>query len=96
MNEFFTWQSLGTMAGSTAAVVMVTQFVKWLSGDKIKGVQVRALSFIIAFGSLMGAAFFTGTLDVSIAIITVLNAVIVTLAANGLYDGASEIKYRNE
>lgn len=91
MSDFFTWEILGTMAGATAAVTLVTQFVKWLTGGKVTGWGMRAVSFAVALAVLYAAALFTGTLDAATAVITILNAIIVTLAANGLYDGVKSL-----
>lgn len=69
MNEFFTWATLGTMAGATAAVALVVLFC---------------------------AALFTGILDAPTAVLTVLNAIIVTLAANGLFNDAKSLMNKSE
>lgn len=91
MSEFFTWSTLGTMAGATAAVTLVTQFIKWLSSGKLHGWITRAVSFTAALLVLFCAALFSGSLDASTAALTVLNAIIVTLAANGLFDGVKSV-----
>ena len=88
---FFDWGTLGTLVGATAAVTLITQFLNWLTGDKVKGWGMRAISFGVALLVLYAAAFFTGTLDAPTAAITALNAVVVTLAANGLYDNVTSI-----
>lgn len=91
MNDFFTWSTLGTMAGATAAVTLATQFIKWLFNGRLHGGVIRAVSFGVALVVLLCAAVFSGTLDAPTAVLTVLNAVIVTLAANGLFDGLKSV-----
>lgn len=92
MEGFYDWSTLGTLAGATGAVAVFTQFFNWLTGERVKGWGMRAVSFGVALVVLYAAAFFTGALDASTAAITLLNAVIVTLAANGLYDNISSIR----
>lgn len=92
MNEFFTLSTLGTMAGATTAVTLVTQFIKWLTNDKLHGWITRAVSFGVALLALFVVALATnGGMDVPTAIVTVLNAIIVTLASNGLFDGVKSV-----
>ncbi len=86
MNEFFTWDFFLTFAGATAAVTVVTQFLKFLLGDKLHDNITRLASFIVALVILELAALFTGTLTASVAVISVFNAMAVTLTANGGFD----------
>ena len=68
MNEFFTWTTLATYAGATAAVGLITQLFKGVGFiDKI---PTRITSYAIAL----------------VVLLCVINAVVVSLAANGAYD----------
>ena len=84
MNEFFTWTTLATYAGATAAVGLITQLFKGLAFiDKI---PTRITSYAIALVVLRAATFFTGGLTLEAGALCVINAVVVSLAANGAYD----------
>ena len=84
MNEFFTWTTLATYAGATAAVGLITQLFKGLGFiDKI---PTRITSYAIALVVLIAATFFTGGLTLEAGALCVINAVVVSLAANGAYD----------
>lgn len=87
MNEFLTWEFLGTFAGAATATGFLTQFVKKF----IPQVAPQLISYVIALFLLLAAAFFTGTLTVSSAVLTVMNAVAVSLAANGGYDAVKNV-----
>ena len=83
-NEFFTWAALLTYAGATLATSLVTQLIKGLGFiDKI---PTRITSYAIALVVLLAATFFTGGLTLEAGALCVINAVVVSLAANGAYD----------
>ena len=90
MNEFFTWAVLLTYAGATLATSLITQLIKGLGFiDKI---PTRITSYAIALVVLLAATFFTGDLTLEAGALCVINAVVVSLAANGAYDAVA----RNE
>ena len=90
MNEFFTWTTLATYAGATLATSLITQLIKGLGFiDKI---PTRITSYAIALVVLLAATFFTGGLTLEAGALCVINAVVVSLAANGKYDAVA----RNE
>ena len=81
MNEFFTWTTLATYAGATAAVGLITQLFKGVGFiDKI---HTRITRYAIALVVLLAATFFTGGLTLEGGALCVINAVVVSLAANG-------------
>ena len=90
-NEFFTWAVLLTYAGATLATSLVTQLIKGVGFiDKI---PTRLTSYVIALvvliaprGGATAATFFTGGLTLEAGALCVINAVVVSLAANGAYD----------
>ena len=93
MNDgFYTWAILGTYAGCLAATLVVTQFVKPIWPQKI---AVEFLSYIIALLILLLASIFIGGLTLERAGISVLNAVVVALAANGGYNGIKKISVKS-
>ena len=90
MNEFFTWTTLATYAGATAAVGLITQLFKGVGFiDKI---PTRITSYAIALVVLLAATFFTGGLTLEAGALCVINAVVVSLAANGAYDAVASNK----
>lgn len=87
MNEFFTWTTLATYAGATLATSLITQLIKGLGFiDKI---PTRITSYAIALVVLVAATFFTGGLTLEAGALCVINAVVVSLAANGAYDAVA-------
>lgn len=87
MNEFVTWATLGTYAGAVMMVTIITQFLKQ---TPLKNINTQLLSYVIAVLILIGAEAFNGaTVTVQGVILCLLNAVIVSLAANGTYDAAT-------
>ena len=46
MEEFFTWSALGTYAGATLAVTLITQLVKGIGW--IERIPTRITSYVVA------------------------------------------------
>ena len=89
-NEFFTWAVLLTYAGATLATSLITQLIKGLGFiDKI---PTRITSYAIALVVLLTATFFTGGLTLEAGALCMINAVVVSLAANGAYDAVARNK----
>lgn len=88
MDEFFTWQTLATFAGASAAVAIITQFLK----NVFKKLPTQWLSYIISVIILYAATYFSSGLTASSAAIIPLNAILVSLAANGTYSAVTRIK----
>jgi len=87
--EFATWQIMGTFAGSTLSVMILTQFIKgW---NLIKKLPTQALSYILALFILICAQTFTTGIGIEDILLTLFNAVLVSIAANGGYSGISKI-----
>lgn len=84
MNDFFTWELLASYSGAILAVTIITQFVKGIGF--IDRIPTRFVSYVIAVVILILAQAFTGVLTVAAAALTLINAVVVSLAANGTYD----------
>lgn len=87
MDQFFSWQTLATFAGSSAATAIITQFLK----NTFSRLPTQWLSYIIAVVILYAATYFTGALTVASAAIIPLNAVLVALASNGAYSAVIRI-----
>ncbi|HOR12829.1 MAG TPA: hypothetical protein PKX46_02795 [Clostridia bacterium] len=87
MGEFFTWSSLATYAGATLATTLFTELLKEVGA--IKRIPTRLFSYIIAVVLLVLASLFTSGLTLETAALSFVNAVVVSLAANGTFDAVS-------
>lgn len=87
--SFYTWGMLATYAGCLAATMIITQFLKPIWPQKI---ATQFLSYIIAVIILILANLFIGSLTWETAGISVLNAVVIALAANGAYNDIVEMR----
>lgn len=83
--QFVSWEFLATFTGAVAGTVVVTQFTKNLAEKYLK-LPTQVWSFVIALIIILLASFFTGTLNLSQAVLSVFNAVIISFAAKGGYD----------
>jgi hypothetical protein len=83
MDKFFTWDTLATLAGATAAVALITQFIKNI--PFLAKIPTQVVSYILACLILAAATLFTGMSGASVWAIIPLNAVIVSTSANGAY-----------
>lgn len=88
MNEFFSWQTLATFAGCSAATAIITQFLK----SSFQKLPTQWLSYIIAAVILYAATYFTGALTGASAAIIPLNSILVALASNGAYSAVQRVK----
>ena len=89
MNDFFTWSLLATYSGAILATTLITQFVKGI--PFIDKIPTRFVSWIIAVVVLILAQLFTQQLTWSSAALTLINAVVVSLASNGTYDAINAV-----
>jgi uncharacterized protein with PQ loop repeat len=90
MNEFMTLEILATFAGLVTAVALIVQFTKSLVKKKFNDVYVRVYALII---SLILTFIFAGEgYSIDGIVLTVINAVIVTITAMGGYEVISDPK----
>ena len=100
MEEFFTWNTLGTYAGATLATTLLTELIK--NVGFFKRVPTRLVSFVLAVLLLIAAAAFDGTLTLSCAFLALINGAVVSLAANGAFSmvkknaGTSDSSEKNQ
>ena len=87
--EFVTWELLGTYAGAMAMVGIVTELTKDVKF--ISKIPTQIWSYFLALIVLYAANYFLGLLTLSNAILILFNAVLVSLGANGGYDGISRL-----
>ena len=88
--EMFTWEYLASAAGATAAVTIITQFVKGF--PFVQKLNSQLVSYIVSLIVMFAASFFTGSLTASSAALVPLNAIVIMLAANGTYNTLAKAK----
>ena len=88
MQEYFTWAQLATYTGAILAVTLITQFIKGIGF--IDRIPTRITAYIVAVIIMIAALGFTGELTAANVGLTIINAVIVALAANGTHDALAE------
>lgn len=90
MEEFVTWGSLGTYAGCAMMVTLITQFLKQFSF--MKNINSQIISYFVAVLILIGSLCFSHSgesVNPETVILCFVNAVIVALGSNGIYDGVT-------
>ena len=87
--EFVTWELLGTYAGAMAMVGIITQLTK--NVKFISKLPTQIWSYILALVVMYAANFFLGQLTLSNGVLILFNAGIVSLAANGGYEGVTRM-----
>ena len=85
MNEFITWEILGTYAGTVLFTSLAVQFTKEIL-DKIWHIPTRVYAYAIALVSLICGLAFTGNLSLQSGSLSVFNAMLVAMASTGGYD----------
>lgn len=81
----YTWEMLGTIAGATAATLLIVQYLKSMI-DQIVHVPTRLLALVVALMLLLGAHAFTTGITWSDVPLILVNAFVVALAAMGAYE----------
>jgi len=85
MNDYITWELLGTFYGVVAVVVLIVEFLK-LPLDKVWKIPTRYLVWFISFLILVAIEFFTGILEARRLFLLFLNSIVVAMAAIGAYE----------
>ncbi len=80
MNELMSWTNLGTIAGATAAVLLIVQYVKPL----LPKLNTRLLALIVSLIILESATAIVGG-SIEQYGLAVLNAILVASSAMGAY-----------
>ena len=88
--EFFDWSILLTFTGAVLAVAILTQITKSILG--IRKLPTQLWSYVLAVVIQIAAHYFTGDLNMSSAALVLINAALVSLAANGGYSAIDRIK----
>lgn len=84
-NTPYTWEYLATLAGATAATLLIVQFLK-VPLDKVWKIPTRVFVYIVALAILLIATAFTTGLTLQNAPLAAVNAFIVALTAYGTYE----------
>ncbi|MEI3579456.1 MAG: hypothetical protein V8Q30_05525 [Acutalibacteraceae bacterium] len=82
MNDFFTWELLATYSGASAATGILVEFARITAARS----AAPAAELSHAAAVLLAAQLFTGTLSPGGAVLSLFNAVLVSLAAGGGYE----------
>ena len=89
MNEFFTWAGLATYSGCLAMVLVLTQLTKGLS--QISRLPTQLWSYILSLLILLTASYFNGNFTLENTVLSLFNAAIVSLSANGGFEVLKKI-----
>lgn len=92
MNEFVSWETLGTFAGCAALVGILTQFTKGLFSK----LPTQWLSYIYAVVVMALAAIFTTGFSWPTLALIPFNAVIVAMSSNGAFTAMKRITEKKE
>jgi len=92
--EFLTWSLLGSYAGAVTATALITQFLKAV--PLLKKAPPQLLSLCVAVVLLELSMLFSGAPTLENALLSLINAVIVALSANGAYDAVHTSSSRKE
>ena len=90
MNDFFSWELLATFAGASIGTLIITQALKGV--NILNKIPSQGLSYIVALCLLaLGTAAAGSAGDWHDWAIIPFNAVLVSLASNGEFDGVKRI-----
>lgn len=81
----YSWLYLATVAGATAATLLIVQFLK-VPLDMVWKIPTRLLVYLIALVIMLVAQYFVDGLTLEKAALAFINAFVVALAAYGSYE----------
>ncbi len=87
IDGFYTWSALGTYSGIVTFVIFATEMLKKLKF--LASVKNQVVSYVIALLTMTCVTVFTGKATISGIVLCVFNALVVSLAANGLYNSVA-------
>lgn len=87
--EFVSWEILGTYAGAMAMVGVITQLTKGVKF--ISKIPTQLWSYVLALVVMYAANLFQGSLTWSNAVLILFNSALVSLGANGGYEGIARV-----
>ena len=83
--QAYDWASLGTVAGASAATLMIVQMIK-APLDRLWKLPTRLVAYGVAFLLLLLAQHFSNGLTAEGVLLAAVNAVIAALSAYGSYE----------
>lgn len=86
MDNFITLDYLSTFVGMVAVVVLITQFTKDLVDKVAKWLPTKYLVFMYALIVLIGYQVMANTFESSKILLTIINAILLTMTAQGGYE----------
>lgn len=86
MDNFITLDYMSTFVGMVAVVVLITQFTKELVDKIAKWLPTKYLVFIYSLIVIIGYQLMSNTFRVSQLLLTILNAMLITMTAQGGYE----------
>lgn len=86
MDNFITLTYMGTFVGMVAIVVLITEFTKDLIDKYLKQIPTKYIVFIYSLIVILGYQFMSGTFDGSKLLLTVINAILLCMTAQGGYE----------
>ena len=89
-NDFITLETLATFAGLVAAVSIIVQFTKSLIKNRFGDAAVRVYTFIISL--ILTFIFARSGQGIEGIILTIINSIIVAIAAMGGYEVIADPK----
>jgi uncharacterized membrane protein YqhA len=85
LENFFTWEYLGSFAGIVAFLTLFIQFTK-MPLDKVWKLPTRFVLWFVAAILLLVVAYFNGGITPEKVVLTLLNAVLVAWTSMGAYE----------
>jgi len=86
MDNFITLDYLSTFVGMVTVVMLFTEFTKELIDKFAKGFPTKYVVFLYSLLTILGYQFMSDTFDASKLLLTVINAIILTMTAQGGYE----------
>ena len=86
----FEWSMLGSYAGAAFAVALLTQLTKEIPG--LRRIPTQIWSYGLSLATLILAQLFGDGLETSGAVLSLFNAALVSLAANGGYAAVERVR----
>lgn len=86
MDKFITIDYMGTFIGMVAIVVLITQFTKDLIDKVAKWLPTKYIVFVYSLIVIFGYQFMSGTFDSTKILLTIINAMLLTMTAQGGYE----------
>ena len=85
MSQYFSWTYLASIAGATAATLLIVQYTK-AGLDRLVKIPTRAYVYVVALGLVVLAEAFTSGIAWRDLPLLMLNALIVATASYGSYE----------